>query len=398
MARQKISIILTVFIDVLGIGIVVPVLPQFVSIFDTTPFVIFLLFSLFSLCAFLSAPYLGALSDRIGRRPVLLLSILSTTIGWYTFAFAHSIWFLFLGRIIDGLAAGNFPIAQSYLSDLSKSEKERTANLGLIGATFGAGFIIGPALGAFLSDFGVRVPFYAVAVLSTLNLLLAFFFVKESHHKEHRTAHRIAHPFQPIATALKDVALRSRYALWFLFNFAASMQQATFAVFLVDVYGFESRAIGYTIALVGGLIAINQGLLLKTFWLKKFAESTLEVWMLFVFALGFFMLGLPWLIVMILGFVPLVVGQSVARAIMTSRVVGIAGEKQKGQSLGVLASVQSIAISVGPIVAGIVYLKSPFSPFWIGSLVLFLAFAVAFYLFRNEHRKQDEEMIVVDTL
>ena len=146
--NKKSIILLTVLIDVLGIGIIIPVLPFYVESFGASAFIVTMLFAVFSLFSFFSAPLLGAWSDRIGRRPVLIVSIASTALGWLVFAAATSIYWLFIGRIIDGLAAGNFPIAQSYLVDIAKTGKERTTNLGLIGAVFGIGLIVGPLLAA----------------------------------------------------------------------------------------------------------------------------------------------------------------------------------------------------------------------------------------------------------
>src|SRR4051812_33987023 len=132
MRKEKLIIVFTVFVDVIGFGIVVPILPFYVQLFGVGPFLTTLMFASFSFCAFLSSPFLGALSDKIGRRPVLIVSIVSTAIGWFVFASARSILFLFIGRIIDGCAAGNYTTAQSYLVDISKDEKERTANIGLV--------------------------------------------------------------------------------------------------------------------------------------------------------------------------------------------------------------------------------------------------------------------------
>lgn len=164
MSPKKI-ILLTAFIDVIGISIVIPVLPFYVESFGASAFIVTVLFSVYSLCSFLSAPYLGALSDKIGRRPVLLVSILSTALGWFVFAGAKNLWFLFIGRIIDGLAAGNLPITQSYLTDLAKDDRERTANLGLIGAIFGLAFVIGPAIGGWLGSISHALPFWTVGAL-----------------------------------------------------------------------------------------------------------------------------------------------------------------------------------------------------------------------------------------
>ena len=180
--KDKLIIMTTVFVDVLGIGIIIPVLPFYVESFGVSSFVVTLLFSVFALFSFVSGPFLGALSDRIGRRPVLILSIASTALGWFVFASANAVWVLFLGRIIDGVAAGNFPIAQSYLVDIAKDDKERTSNLGIIGAVFGIGFIIGPFLGAMLSAISPASPFWFVGVLALLNMIGAWFFLPETHH------------------------------------------------------------------------------------------------------------------------------------------------------------------------------------------------------------------------
>ncbi len=156
---------MTVLIDVLGLGIIIPVLPFYVESFGVSAVTLTLLYSVYALFSFVSGPFLGALSDRIGRRPVLIASILSTAAGWFVFASAHAVWVLFLGRIIDGMAAGNLPITQSYLVDIARNDRERTTNLGIIGSIFGIGFIIGPALGGALSSIWHPLPFFFVGGL-----------------------------------------------------------------------------------------------------------------------------------------------------------------------------------------------------------------------------------------
>ncbi len=175
MQREKLIVLFTVFVDVIGFGIVIPILPFYVGTFGASPFVITLLFASFAFFAFLSSPLLGALSDKVGRRPILIVSIVSTALGWIVFAGATSIPFLFLGRIIDGMAAGNFTVAQGSLVDMARNEKERSSNLGLIGAAFGVGFMIGPLLGGVLSTVSQSFPFWCAGGLATLNALLAFF-------------------------------------------------------------------------------------------------------------------------------------------------------------------------------------------------------------------------------
>src|SRR3972149_6379611 len=160
MQKEKLTVLFTVLVDVLGFGIVIPILPFYVTSFGASAFTVTLLFSSFALFAFVSSPFLGALSDKIGRRPVLIFSIASTAIGWFVFAAADSIVLLFIGRIIDGAAAGNFTVAQSALVDISTDEKDRAANLGLIGASFGIGFMLGPLIGGVLSTVSLSCRFW----------------------------------------------------------------------------------------------------------------------------------------------------------------------------------------------------------------------------------------------
>lgn len=176
MKKEKLIIIFTVLVDVIGFGIVIPILPFYVTGFGASATIVTLLFASFSFFAFFSSPLLGAVSDRIGRRPVLILSITSTAIGWFVFAGATSIPILFLGRIVDGAAAGNFSIAQSYLVDISENEEERTVNLGLIGAMFGIGFMLGPIIGGALAKVSHATPFWFAGGLATLNAIAVVLF------------------------------------------------------------------------------------------------------------------------------------------------------------------------------------------------------------------------------
>ncbi len=229
---KKSIILFTVFIGVLGIGVVIPILPFYVQSFGVSPLVVTMLFAVYALFSFLSAPLLGAISDRIGRRPVLIASIASTAIGWLVFAAARSVPFLFLGRIIDGLAAGNISTAQSYLVDLSKNEKERTANLGKIGAVFGIGFIIGPTIGGFLGSISHTLPFWFVGILAGVNAILAYFNLPETHHQRDLNKKLEFNPLRPIARALKNKKWLPSLVAFFLFCEAIAIQQSFFSLYL----------------------------------------------------------------------------------------------------------------------------------------------------------------------
>lgn len=396
--KEKWLIVLTVFIDVLGMGIIIPILPFYVESFGAGALTLTMLFSVFSLCSFLSAPVLGALSDKIGRRPVLIMSIASTAIGWFVFASAHAIWILFLGRIIDGMAAGNFPIAQSYLGDLSKNDKERTANMGSIGAIFGIAFIVGPMIGSLLSLVSKSFPFWFAGGLATLNVIGAYFFLPETHHERDNAAKISLNPFGPLARAGKDALLRSRYIAWFLFGLATSMLQAIFALYVGVQFGLKPSAIGFFFGGMGILMSFNQGYLMRNFWVKNFKESSLEIWLFLSFAIAFVLMSLGNWIFFILGMLVNVFSQSTLRVVISSRASGIAGPQRRGEVMGVMSSVLSASMVIGPITAGLVFDKHPSLPMIIGSVALLLAFVVMKTCCKSETKGYDNDQIVPEAL
>src|SRR5512136_2377508 len=175
-------IFLIVFIDLLGFGLILPLLPFYAKSFGASELTVGLLLASYSLMQFIGAPVLGRLSDRYGRRPILLVSQFGTFIGFMILGFANALWMLFLSRIIDGISGANISTAQAYIADVS-DEKNRAKNFGLIGAAFGLGFIIGPAVGGFLSRFGYQVPAFAAAGLSLLSMVLTYFMLHEPERK-----------------------------------------------------------------------------------------------------------------------------------------------------------------------------------------------------------------------
>jgi MFS family permease len=375
--KVKAIIILTVFIDVVGLGIIIPILPYYVESFGVSTFVVSLLFSTFAFFSFVSGPFLGALSDKIGRRPVLILSIASTAIGWFVFASANAVWVLFLGRIIDGAAAGNFPIAQSYLVDIAKSDKERTANLGIIGAVFGIGFIIGPAIGASLSTISPATPFWVVGILATLNTVGAYFFLPETH--TNRTSHQNKidiNPFVPLMRAVRDVSLRSRYMVWFLFGIAFAGMQSIFALYVKEMFDFSAIITGYIFTAMGIILVLNQTIGLKKIWLANFKEHSLEIWLLLVMALGFVVMDVRSVIFFAVGLFFVTLAQSTLRVVLSSSVAGIAGNMRRGETMGIMSSVLSLSMIIGPLLAGALFVKDHRLPFFINGLVLLVAFLV----------------------
>ncbi len=382
--KEKFIIILTVLIDVIGMGVIIPVLPFYVESFGASPFIVTTLFAAFAMFSFISGPFLGALSDRIGRRPVLIFSIASTAIGWYVFASAHSLWILFLGRIIDGAAAGNFPIAQSYLVDISKSDEERSHNLGLIGAMWGVGFIVGPALGATLSAISLTLPFWFVAILATINTIGAYYFLPETHRERNLEKKISVNPFLPIKNALKDKILLPRYVAWLLFGTAFGIMHTILALYIKDVFGYSAAVVGYVFTAMGILIVFNQMFLLKRFWLEKFSEAKLEIWFFLVMSAGFIIADFKTFAFFAFGLFIITVAQSVLRVVIPSAVVGAAGQKRRGEMMGIMASIISLSMIIGPILAGILFEKNPQYPFVFNVLILI----VAFLLLKFDNRRQ----------
>jgi MFS family permease len=372
--KQKLIIIFTVLIDVIGVGIVIPLLPFYVQQFSASPMTVTLLFSVYSICAFFSSPVIGSLSDKIGRRPALIVSIFSTSIGWFIFAFANSLGMLFLGRIIDGLASGNYTVAQSYISDISKDGKERTKNMGLIGAIFGIGFIVGPLIGAFLHKVSPSFPFLAVGSLAMLNTFGAIFFLPETRKKIEDKEKISINPFLPLGRAFRDATLRLRYAVWFLLGMAIASMQSIFALYVQKVYNFSATSVGWSLAGIGALMAINQGFFLKKFWLKNFEEYQLERWLFIPIFFGYLLLGTPFVGLFFVGMLIIGFSQSTLNVVMHSQVSGIAGENKRGEALGVMASVFSVSMAIGPIVAGYFFALYSSLPYFAGAFFLLLAF------------------------
>jgi DHA1 family multidrug resistance protein-like MFS transporter len=369
-----------VFIDVVGMGIIIPILPFYVEHFSSSAMVITALFSVYALLSFFSAPVIGAFSDKIGRKLMLIISILSTSLGWFVFAFAPNLLWLFIGRSIDGLAAGNLPIAQAYMSDLAKDDKERSASFGLFGAVFGIAFILGPFLGGLLGSVSARFPFIFVGALALVNGIVAIWLLPETHTNPARDRKVTLNPFTPIMRALRDKKLLPNYSAWFLFGLAIAAFQGVFSLYVQRVFGYGQFFIGVIFTSIGVVVALNQMALMKHVWLKYFAEPTLELLMLFVFAVGFVLLSFGNVTLFFIGLVGTTFGQSILRGVMNSQIAAKADSSRRGEVLGITASIASLALAIGPLFAGSLFEYSHGGSFLLGAALLLVSFLV---LYRN---------------
>lgn len=376
----KAVILTAIFIDIAGMAVVIPILPYYAVSFGASALTVTTLFATYAACSFVSAPFLGALSDRYGRKPIMLVSIASTAIGWMVFALASNIWFLFLGRIIDGMAAGNIGTARSLLLDLAGDNRaERLKAIGLVGTIFGIGFVVGPLVGGIFGHVNNQLPFFLVAIAATLNFIFAALSLTETKEPDH-TYHVSMNPFRPLVLAVHDHARRLGYISWFLMLAATGIFHSIFALYMAQVFGLEQIAVGLLMALVGAVMIVSQVWILpKSFhW---FGERRVESFSLWGLAIGYSLMVLPSLPVFIIGLILTAIGQSAVRITLNHALVE--GEvKRQGEIMGVTGSLMSAAMIAGPLFAGMVFVKHISLPLFMAAGVSLLAW-IAALLYRN---------------
>ncbi len=407
MKRSPLVVIFTtVFIDLVGFGIVIPVLPFYAegSRFNATPRTVGLLFASYSLMQLIFAPILGRLSDKYGRRPVLLISIIGTGIGFLILGFAKTLWMLFAGRILDGITGGNISTAQAYIADIT-SKEDRAKGMGLIGAAFGLGFVFGPAIGGILSRWGVEVPFLFAAGLCFANTILLYFRLPETVTPDHpaRVSAAGGRGFSQLIQSLRNPRLGFVLSIYFLFIVAFSIMTTSFSLYTMFRFGYDAQHTGYLFTYVGILAVIVQGGLIGRL-VKRFGELPLVIVGALLFAGSLF--AIPFvgpqtggLLALLVGGGLFSIGNSLSGPSLTSLASKSAGPAEQGSVLGVTQSAASLARAVGPALAAVLihsaiahrgtdgqtHLMSDhslFVTFWTASAIMCLALALAVYFAR----------------
>lgn len=345
-------VFLTIFISMVGFGIVIPVLPVYAKNdpFKLDPFQIGALIGVFSLVQFFSSPLLGKLSDRIGRKPVLLASLVGTAIGFFITGAAQAGWMLFLGRVIDGASGGNISTAQACIADVTPPA-ERSKSMGLIGAAFGLGFICGPAIGGVLSQFGHAVPFYFAGLLSILNAILVIVKLPETLPAEHRHDHHQRVPLGEVFAEGRSSFIVLLLGAYFTSIAGFSIMTTLFALFCEDRFGYDVKHTGYIFAFVGVVGAVVQGGLLRRL-LKRPIEKQLALIGAVILAICFWYLPMTHTLAGLL-----IVSGAIAlgNGFMTPTLNGLASRhvhgRMQGRILGLMQSSGSLGRFVGPVLS-----------------------------------------------
>ncbi|MFN8373666.1 MAG: MFS transporter [Anaerolineae bacterium] len=377
-------IILTGALTSIGFGIITPVAPFLISRYVSDPnqagIVLGWLTSIFAICQFLSAPALGALSDKYGRRSILLICILGSAIGFLLLGLGGALWVLFLGRIIDGITGANMSVMFAFIADVTPSG-QRGRFFGMMGAIMGIGFMVGPAIGGVFAGFGVEVPFYAAAALTLLNVIYGFFFMPESLPKEKRSALKPAalNPFSALANVLSVPQLRGLLISIFLFTVPFAALSVNISLLAKDNLNWDSAGIGIIFASVGITDIFVQGLLLQVL-LNKFGERPVAIGGLVLEIVGYgFMASVVLLaspVLMMLGTIVLAMGDGLLGPSFNGLLSRVAGAESQGLVQGGNQSIQSLARIAGPFLGGLMYANiGHASPFISGIFIVLLAIA-----------------------
>jgi MFS transporter, DHA1 family, tetracycline resistance protein len=404
-------IFITMLIDVMGWGLIIPVMADLIAELKHIPVneastYGAILLSVFAVMQFLFAPVIGNLSDKYGRRPILLISLLGFCVDYIVLALAPTYGWLFLGRVVAGLTGASFTTASAYIADISNNEN-RAKNFGMIGAAFGLGFVLGPALGGFLATWGIRAPFYAAAALCLLNFLYGYFLLPESLDKEHRRQFewKRANPFGSLKFLVKHPEIGELAICFFLIYLGAQSVQGNWNFFTIYRFNWTEKMVGISLAIVGVLVGAVQagltrvinprigdeksiylGLSLYTVGLVLFAVAT-ETWMMFAFLVPYCLGGIcgPSL-------------QSVIAAHVPSN--------QQGELQGALTSLMSVTTIIGPLIMNSTFSyftsnRAPFHlpgvHFLIGAVCMLSSLILTYYVLSRERREKGTPVVASQT-
>ena len=392
-------IFITVLVDVIGLGIIIPIVPKLIEnltglgINEASKYGGWLLFS-FAIMQFIFSPILGGLSDRFGRRPILLLSLFGLGLDYIFHAFAPSIAWLFVGRIIAGIMGASFSTATAYIADISSPEK-RAQNFGLIGAAFGLGFIIGPVIGGISSKWGTNVPFLIAAGLTLLNVIYGYFVLPESLSKNNRRAFewKRANPISSLKN-LRKYPVVSGLVISLVLTFIASHAvQSNWSFYTMYKFNWTAEIVGYSLAVVGVLVAFVQGFLIRKI-IPRFGQvKSIYLGMSFS-ALGLLLFGLAsesWMMFAFL--IPYCLG-GIAGPSIQGVISSQVPANEQGELQGALTSLMSLCGVFGPLLMTNLFAFAtaknstfhvPGAPFFLASCLTLVSFYLSYRTLSKKH-------------
>ena len=345
-------IFVTVFIDLLGFGIIIPLLPFYAESFGASALAIGLLGTSFSLMQFLFSPIWGRWSDRIGRKPIILIGLLGSCLSYVTMALATSLTLLFIARIVGGIAGANIPTAQAYIADITTQE-DRARGMGLVGAAFGLGFIFGPAIGGLLSRVSPETPMWFAAALCFANFVAAWFLLPESRVVNATT--KTMGRMEAFRHAMGNPTLLLILALYFIVTMAFSAFEATFALFTEARFGYTAASIGLLFTFIGFIIALIQGVLIARV-VKRVGERKIIPIAIAAIALSIGLLPFVWSVpTLLVALGLLAMGMGFNNPSLSSMVSKLSHEDDQGGTLGLASSLASLGRVVGPAWGGYMY-------------------------------------------
>lgn len=404
-------IFVTLLIDVMGLGLIIPVMPGLISelkgiSFNEASSYGAWLLSVYAAVQFLFAPMIGNLSDRYGRRPVLLLSLLGFGIDYLFLALAPTYGWLFVGRIISGITGASFTTAAAYIADVSTPET-RTKNFGLIGAAFGVGFILGPAIGGLLAVWGIRAPFYAAAALCLINCLYGYFILPESLPVENRRKFewKRANPIGSLLFLKSHKTILGLSFAFFLIYLAAQAVQATWNFFTMDQLQWSEKMVGLSLAVVGLLVGLVQAGLTRVVNPRLGNEKSTYLG-LALYGLGLVLMAFAsetWMMFAFL--VPYCLG-GIAGPALQSSIAGLVQPSEQGALQGALTSLMSLTAIVGPLLMNnlFFYFSKPTAPvffpgahFLLGGLLMVISIWITYRVFKRQTPHKDIASVAENT-
>ncbi|WP_396636178.1 TCR/Tet family MFS transporter [Maribacter sp. R77961] len=400
-------IFITILVDVIGIGIILPIIPDLIMELTgegTAMAVIYgmWLTTAFAGMQFLFSPVLGEISDRFGRRPILLIALLGLSIDYLIHAWAPSITWLFLGRFLAGITGASFTVASAYIADISTKE-EKAKNFGLIGAAFGLGFIIGPGIGGFFGEIDIRLPFYIAAGLTFANFIFGYFFVPESLTPENRRPINLLKMIPGVSL----VSLRNYKGVlllilaFFLANLAGQALPSTWSYYGIERYDWSPREIGVSLMVVGLLVAIAQGFLVGVL-VKKFGKRTVIISGFLLWTIGMFLFSLasePWMLYAFL--IPYALG-GVAGPTVQGVISNQVSEKEQGNLQGAITGLVSVTAILGQLIFSPVFyyfirpesaIYYPGASYTLAAFFLLIAFLFAVLAMKRMNLSDEETEI-----